>query len=399
LVAAHLLISTLCAGVLWRSRHAPGPLSTRAANAVQVATFPVSFAASRLLWRFGGGMPVTFAACVLGLTHWTIGAGVLIALRQSRRARPAAETAPAEPLDFQSGIARSSRRVFLAEAACAGGLLSASVSAAHATLVGPWDLRLRRYTVPITGLPGWADALRIVHLSDTHLGTRVPPDHIARAVDMACSLKPDLIVLTGDYVEHNPAQIDAAIGLFAPCITAARLGVAAVLGNHDWYADGPRTARALRAEGVLVLDNARTFLTAHGRFEPVESPGCVCLAGLGDLWQDAVRPGVALGGVGPSTPRIVLSHNPDAAELPDVRAERVDLMLSGHTHGGQVRVPLLGEPVVPSEYGTRYAGGLCRAGGVAGGVPVVVSRGVGMSGLPVRVNCPPEVVEVTLARA
>jgi predicted MPP superfamily phosphohydrolase len=307
----------------------------------------------------------------------------------------------------------SSRRRFLVRTPAVALSLGGGATLARATLVDPWDLKVARYRVPIRDLPAGLDGLRLVQLSDTHLGPRIPAAFIRHAVEMALDLKPDLIALTGDYIHNGPTFIGPAAGLFKPLIDWGR-PVVGVLGNHDWYADGREMSRALAALGVRMIDNGRLWLDAGTRQISDEAPAGagLCIAGVGDLLTDWVDIPAALDGVPDEAPRLLLSHNPDTAEavgreyrfepsgsyfkgviLPRAR-RRVDLMLCGHTHGGQVRVPLLGTPVVPSGFGQRYAGGLVTDPGF----PVVISRGVGMSAIPVRLGVPPEVVEVTLVR-
>jgi predicted MPP superfamily phosphohydrolase len=116
------------------------------------------------------------------------------------------------------------------------------------------------------------------------------------------------------------------------------------------------------------------------------------------LDEDIIDPERAFANIAEHTPRIVLAHQPDTAELAPLtspHASRIDLMCSGHTHGGQVSIPFIGTPLVPSRYGSKYAGGFIQGPAF----PVVVSRGIGMSLLPVRFNVPPEIVEITLTRA
>ena len=125
----------------------------------------------------------------------------------------------------------------------------------------------------------------------------------------------------------------------------------------------------------------------------------LCFVGLGDLLTHTVEPETAFAGVDPDTARVLLAHVPDTLELDSVRSPggpRIDLALSGHTHGGQIRVPLLGTPGVPSEYGQRYAGGLIDPSVSAIRAPTIVSRGIGVSIVPVRIGVPPEVVVVEL---
>jgi predicted MPP superfamily phosphohydrolase len=145
--------------------------------------------------------------------------------------------------------------------------------------------------------------------------------------------------------------------------------------------------------GIPVIDNRCAYLTKSGLALAGRAPrDSIALAGLGDLWQDPGTFSNILADVHPSIARIVLSHNPDTAELPDAKDFRVDLMLAGHTHGGQVWVPGLGTPVVPSQYGQKYAGGLCAGPHF----PVLVSRGVGMAVMPVRFGVPAEISVIEL---
>jgi predicted MPP superfamily phosphohydrolase len=146
--------------------------------------------------------------------------------------------------------------------------------------------------------------------------------------------------------------------------------------------------------GIPLIDNDRLFLGPSGLSGEPPAADAICIGGVGDLWEAEIDAGRAFAGVPPSMPRLLLSHNPDAAEVlpPDLR---VDLMLSGHTHGGQVAFPVIGAPLAPTAYGKKYLGGLCRGPTC----PVVVSRGVGITVLPVRLSVPPELVLITLRRA
>lgn len=299
-----------------------------------------------------------------------------------------------------------SRRRFLVDAPCAAAGALGAAGMVRATAFDPWRIATARYTVPVAGLPAAFDGLRIVQISDTHLGPFIPASFVRRAVEMALELKPDLFALTGDYILTSTRNIAPAAEIFVPLARpgAAAIGVVGVLGNHDWYGDGHAMRRALERVGVVMIDNDRVFIDGATRAIVPEQPAgdALCIAGFGDLHEHRVDTAAAFRGVGAATPRIVLSHNPDSAEIADVamarggRApERIDLMLSGHTHGGQVRLPLIGSPIVPSDFGQKYAGGIVQ-GPIC---PVVVSRGVGMSILPVRFGVLPEIVEITLRAA
>jgi hypothetical protein len=205
--------------------------------------------------------------------------------------------------------------------------------------------------------------------------------------------QPDLVLLTGDYVHQTPSAIPDGIAVLTEL--KSRLGSLAVLGNHDHW-EGTEACRAeFVRHGLPLIDNQRVFLSARGLSEQPVGP-CLAICGVGDLWEDSVDPEKALQDVPADCPRLLLSHNPDVAELIPNRFPRLrfDLQLSGHTHGGQVSFPGVGTPIVPSAYGPRYAGGLVQ--GPAW--PVVVSRGVGLTVLPVRFRVPPEVGLITLRR-
>jgi hypothetical protein len=139
----------------------------------------------------------------------------------------------------------------------------------------------------------------------------------------------------------------------------AKIAVVGVLGNHDWWEDAPLMRREFHKAGILLLDNDRRVLTPGRALATREKEG-LALCGVGDLWEDRIDYARALDGLAPGMPRLLLSHNPDVAEeRAFIQGDwRVDLMLSGHTHGGQVVLPGLGAPVTSSRYGDKYAQGL-----------------------------------------
>ena len=148
-----------------------------------------------------------------------------------------------------------------------------------------------------------------------------------------------------------------------------------------------------------MIDNDRVWIDPIS-MSIADTPldNALAIVGLGDLTEDATDIPKAFREIQTDTPRVLLAHQPDTAEIGSLKnpdAPRVDVMFSGHTHGGQVRIPFIGTPLVPSNYGSKYAGGLVQGPRF----PVVVSRGIGMSLLPVRFRVPPEIVEVTLTRA
>jgi hypothetical protein len=258
---------------------------------------------------------------------------------------------------------------------------------AWAVLVEPGRVVTRETRVPIARWPDGLEPLRIAAIADVHAGAPHMTLHaLGEIVARANAARPDLVVLLGDYVIHGvmggrfvePEPIAQVLGgLRAP------LGVFAVTGNHDWWFDGPRVTAALEAAGIRVLDDAATPLPARGPR--------LWLAGVGDLWTRPADVRRALAEVPADAPVLVITHNPDL--FPDVPA-RVLLTLAGHTHGGQVDLPLLGRLIVPSRYGARYAIGHIREDGR----DLFVTPGLGTSILPVRFRVPPEISLLTVGR-
>ena len=306
-------------------------------------------------------------------------------------ASPALESAPS-----RASAATLSRRRFIGatkRAVVAGG---AVVALGYPIAWEPRHFRITRRTFALPGLPPGLAGLRIVQLTDIHLGPWSSEAYVRKVVAAANALDADLLALTGDYVLHSPAYITPAARILAGL--KARIGAVGVLGNHDWREGGPAMRNGLTAAGVRMIDNGRLFLTPDRQLRADTGGGDgLCVAGVGDLWLDQQFYDRALGGVPQAMPRILLSHNPDVAEERAfvTSGHRVDLMLSGHTHGGQVYIPGVGTPVLPSRYGQKYASGLVQGPAC----PVFISCGLGTALLPVRIGVPPEIAVIELARA
>ena len=242
------------------------------------------------------------------------------------------------------------------------------------------------YEIFLRDLPPELEGIRIAHLSDIHHGPWLPIDVVHSLVDRVNAEKPDFVALTGDYVVNSPQYIEpvaAALRRLKPT-----LGMAAVLGNHDWWEGGHELRRIFKQHGIPLIDNSRLFITPKRLIRKTATKG-LCIAGVGDAWEDIVDFDKAFRGVSAGVPRILLSHNPDCAE--DKRlfdgGHRVDLILSGHTHGGQVCLPKEQKPVLPRMRKTRYTKGLMKS---PAGL-IYVSRGIGTAGVPVRLNAPPDI--------
>ncbi|HXY70075.1 MAG TPA: metallophosphoesterase [Gemmatimonadales bacterium] len=249
---------------------------------------------------------------------------------------------------------------------------------------GLWSLKrlaVERRDVSLQGLGRGFDGYRVAFLSDLHYSAVVPKSWIARAVAAALALEPDLILLGGDYLSHSARYAPGLVDLLRPL--AAPDGVFGVLGNHDHYVGAAVVRDALDRAGVVELRN-RPVAIRRGA-------DALAVAGVGDLRFDVIDFDAAVAGVPERVPRIVVSHDPDVfAFWPAER--RLDLMLSGHTHGGQAHLPWLGPPYVPSQFGFRYLAGAVREAGRQ----LYVSRGLGAITAPIRWGCPPEITLLVL---
>jgi uncharacterized protein len=237
--------------------------------------------------------------------------------------------------------------------------------------------------LPLPRLPSSFDGTTIAFLTDIHHGPFSTLDYVASVVRTTLTLRPDLIVLGGDYCLKDSKYIrpcfEVLAGLTAP------LGVYGVLGNHDYWHGVEETRAGFRSANVEELTNRGIWLSRGGyRFR---------IAGVDDLWMGRVEMGAALGDATADDACLVVSHNPDVAEK--LRDVRVGLMLSGHTHGGQVVFPTGAAPFVPSNYGRKYLQGVCHAPTTT----VYVSRGLGCMGVPVRFCSRPELTLITLQSA
>lgn len=226
--------------------------------------------------------------------------------------------------------------------------------------------------------PGWqAPPLRVALLADLHIGSpHMDVAHLHEIVDATLAAGPDLILLLGDFcINEIPGGAAIPLSEWTPELTrlTAPLGVYAVLGNHDWWNQGEEVAAAIESVGVPVIDNEAVDL------------GAFWLVGMGDWTTGHHAPEQALHGVPDNATVLGMTHNPD---LFDTLDDRVDLLVAGHSHGGQVDLPFLGTPVVPA----RYVRGYYEAEGRG----LFVSSGVGTSIFPVRFRVPPEIALVTI---
>lgn len=275
------------------------------------------------------------------------------------------------------------RRAFLAGlgAVVAGGIVAAG-GYHYCVHVEPQSLGVERVRIALDDLPPTLEGLTLVQLSDFHLHPFTKIDLIHRAVTLANSLAPDLVLLTGDYV-FTEAE---AISDLAPVLARlqAKLGVFSVLGNHDVWTDAQMIRGALENVEIPVLVNQGVEIQVEGQ--------SLYVAGLEDGWSGCPDLDEALAHRSGDIPVILLMHEPDWADEIS-RDGRVSLQLSGHSHGGQVRLPGIGAPILP-RFGQKYDQGLYRVGNMR----LYTNRGIGVIAPPLRFRCRPEITEITLVR-
>lgn len=254
-----------------------------------------------------------------------------------------------------------------------------------ALFIEPARLVVNRQELKLPNWPAEMSGLRVAFLSDLHVGS--PHWGLPRLHDLVQRVnaeQPDLILLGGDYLINGVwfgNHVDAEPIALELGQLRAPLGVFAVLGNHDWWNDGPKVRAAFEAHGVTVLDDEVRRIHFKGK--------SVCLLGVRDETERQRSAQKELELALPGIPLLVLMHEPD---LFDDFDDRATLTLAGHTHGGQVDLPVLGRRVVPSRFGPRYAAGHI----VENGRHLFVTTGVGTSIIPVRFRVPPEIALLTL---
>lgn len=252
--------------------------------------------------------------------------------------------------------------------------------------LGYWlreQVELSQVTVNLPRLPEAFNNLTIAHLSDLHHGRFIPAEYLSRCVEITNSLNPDLIALTGDFTFGAKAYSEPCGEILSGL--KAKIGKFAVLGNHDHYNSAGRVTRALRQAGITVLIDERERLEKKG--------DKLWLFGVDDFLQGDTDLVKLYRDCPKDEARITLSHNPDFLRVFAEKQQHTDFMLSGHTHGGQVRIPLIGAPHLQL-LGHEYVMGLNRLEMMQ----IYTTRGIGTVGPPVRFLCPPEIVLYTLRR-
>jgi hypothetical protein len=273
------------------------------------------------------------------------------------------------------------RRKFILGTAAGGLALYSGAIARHEISVVPLDMAL-------ANLPDAFHGYRIAQISDIHFDEYTEPSFVRRVVAEVNRLAPDLVLLTGDYISNGPLGHDFAHGAIFRCAEAlSKLTCPlryAIMGNHDSILGAPNIREALATASISLLFNQHIPIERNGQR--------LWLAGIADPLSNKPDLGLAVP-ASPDGPVLLMCHAPDYADnvLAHPRGALVDLMLAGHSHGGQVRLPIVGA-LHRVDGGRKYVQGLFRLGHMQ----LYVNRGIGTVGLPFRLNCPPEITLFTL---
>jgi len=260
-------------------------------------------------------------------------------------------------------------------------ILTGTIIAVASRFVLPFRFRLAHIVVELPRNHGALHGTTIAFVTDTHIGPHFTEDRIAPVVSMLERVQPDIVLFGGDYISESPRYLEDVAPVTGAIARTARYGSWGVLGNHDLSNIRHRIVAPLEAEGIRMLTNEAACVTLpHGQ---------IWIAGVDDAILGKPDLDATFGQIPPGALTILLWHEPDLAE--DAARYAPHLQLSGHSHGGQVRLPFLGEVSTPV-LGRRFVQGRYQIGDTI----LYVSNGVGMYRPPVRFNCPPEVTLIHL---
>jgi len=404
---------------LWRAfKRIESPILRRIALSLTLSTFglmatallAVFFSGRRdVIWRFAGLMGAIGLWISTAFFSWfllQLVAGVRWTWRRARRLPSLGDAAAGAPSTEVRPDVRIGRRRFVQGATAFAGAIPFGLGA-YGFLIGRHAYRVHEVDLPLAALPRELDGLRIAQLSDIHIGSYMSAAEVRRAVAMANELNPDLSVVTGDFITGPGDPLQTCIaelsGLHAP------LGIWGCNGNHEIYADAQEeSAKLFARHGMKLLRQENAEIDWRGgKFNLIgvdyqlarsrSGRRLAMLASAGSLMRRGM-------------PNILLSHNPNS--FPRAAEIGMDLMLTGHTHGGQVRVEILDHHFTPASFLTPYEAGLYKRplgsrselddGEVWSAQPsapasiVYVNRGLGTIGAPIRLGVPPEISLLTL---
>ncbi len=273
------------------------------------------------------------------------------------------------------------RRSFLKIAGFGG--ISVALFGSYPFLIEKNLVLVNHYRIPVPSLPESFHWFRIAHLTDLHFGPLVSGSFLEGVIEKTNKLRPDMIVCKGDYAheKNSKKEVNAVWSILSRL--SARFGVYSVLGNHDHYADTNLSLEWLHRSGQDIRHTSRAIYKGKDR---------VIIGGAGDYWEDDLKIDQCFSSSDEGDCRILLTHNPDSVDTDFTTP--VSLIISGHTHGGQVSIPFYGPPIVPVK-NKRYTSGLIETEKGK----LFISKGIGCAIYPLRFNCAPEIAVLELAVA
>lgn len=351
--------------------------------AFRFAGWTTDAALDRMVAMFGFSLALTLVITA----GFLVPKDALTWLSKRLRAKPKAADSESHTTPSEA-TALLTRREMLSRSYVGLALGTGASTSLYGITLGRHDYVIEQVPIPLRNLPRALDGYTIAQLSDIHVGMFVGERELDAGIELVRQARPDMIVLTGDLIDHDPRFIPA-LGRFCRRLSelGVRDGVVAIPGNHDYYTGIDEVLGTLRRAGVSVLRNNARVIGDRG--------GSFALLGVDDVWagRDRLSRGAdldaALAQVPRDLPRVLLCHNPEF--FPEA-SPRVDLQLSGHTHGGQVNII-----VRPADLVLGH--GYVRGHYFRGDSQIYVNRGFGTAGPPMRIGSPPEVSRIVLTSA
>lgn len=248
------------------------------------------------------------------------------------------------------------------------------------SLIEPYLIREKTIEFVNKDIPKALTKMKIVFITDIHHGPYFSEKRVESLVKRINKMEPDMILFGGDFIEDGTDYIESCFRQLKKL--EATYGKYGVLGNHDYWGDHEMVREGMKNAGIEVMDNKSQWIEVGG--------DKIKLGGVGDLYEDVQYLEPTIEDVEEKDFVLLLSHNPDYVE--EIKTKKIDFVLSGHNHGGQVTIFGLWAPLIPSLYGQKYRSGFVKTNSTQ----VYISRGVGLNALPIRFFAPPEITIVKL---
>lgn len=269
-----------------------------------------------------------------------------------------------------------SRRTFLKLSTIATITLG-SAGLVYGGTIEPYDIEITTNDIPLHNLSANFDGYKIIQITDLHMGSWLNRERLVTAVDIINEYKPDLVAITGDFITLGRIESQADDLIHGLSQLQATDGVVAVMGNHDHYANVDQTREVIQQANIKELPNEHIIIERQSEQ--------LVIAGLDDVWESQHDIEKLTSGLPEGVPAVLLAHEPDIADETS-ETGYFGLQISGHSHGGQIRLPFLDAPVLPW-LGQKYPMGRYQVNNMI----QYTNRGIGMTGMPVRINCRPEI--------